>query len=639
LDFNYGKPVFLLNSKMKVYEGCASISTPKGRLLFYTDGETVWDSLHQILTNGLGLLGDWNSTQSVIIIPKPGNPQIFYLFTIEGQGQKNGFMYSELDMTLNSGKGDIIPSEKNVQIASPVSEKITAVRHFNGKDCWVIIQKFDTLCSYLVTSSGINFHPAKSALPLPLSHTPGQLKISPDGKKIASVNYYADNFIADFNTATGLINNIWKFKATESYGVEFSHNSRYLYISGPNSSKQILQYDLKSDFLNEFLSSKKLISSGRNYGSLQLGPDNKIYAAVIDGKYLDVIHAPDSSGLKCLPEMDYVYLGGKISKLGLPNLIPSYFSIHATQLCALDNTFFTFSNDSYPYDSVKWDFGDISSGPGNYSTKLTNVSHIYMAAGKYKVVLYFYFNGKKNIADLEVNIRAALKPFIGRDTSICKGDSIEIGSSEDHSSYLWNNNLRTKSILINKAGIFSLTIADSVGCKSSDTIAINIHPLPLPNLGVDHIICEDNKELIVLDVGKFKTYLWYPTKDTTRYYTVTKEGDYYVIVEDDFGCKNSAGTKVKSNCNTLLFIPNGFSPNGDGINDFWTINGGDIDLEVKIANRWGEILYKQEGTNIKWDGIYKGEIVQDTYLIYWINIKAGTLSKERFIKGTLLLLK
>ena len=83
LDFNSGVPVALTDSQMFTHEGCAVLSNSAGQLLFYTDGKTIWNKNHQVMMNGTGLMGDFSSTQSAIIVPKPSSSTLFYVFTTD----------------------------------------------------------------------------------------------------------------------------------------------------------------------------------------------------------------------------------------------------------------------------------------------------------------------------------------------------------------------------------------------------------------------------------------------------------------------------------------------------------------------------------------------------------------------------
>ena len=186
-------------------EGCSSISDPNGNLLFYTDGRSVWNAAHQVMPNGnyntgLGLLGDPSSTSSAVIIPKPGNADQYYIFTVDephhnnswafpnqgptdingntltqyddnggnggfiptaDDGFNNGFNYSLVDLTLNGGLGDVVDSEKNVHLVTynpndseqesyKCSEKITAVEHADGQSYWVITQFIDHFVYFFI---------------------------------------------------------------------------------------------------------------------------------------------------------------------------------------------------------------------------------------------------------------------------------------------------------------------------------------------------------------------------------------------------------------------------------------------------------------------------------------------------------
>ena len=72
-------------------EGCATISSSTGDLLFYTDGITIWNKNHIIMSNGTGLMGDPSSTQSATIVPLPGSSTLYYVFTLDAYGHSNGF--------------------------------------------------------------------------------------------------------------------------------------------------------------------------------------------------------------------------------------------------------------------------------------------------------------------------------------------------------------------------------------------------------------------------------------------------------------------------------------------------------------------------------------------------------------------
>ena len=86
LSFNSGAPVTLTNGLLNTLKGCASISDANGNLLFYTNGTVVRNRNHNVMTNGNNLKGNSISSQSAIIIPKPGSTTNYFIFTIDFQG-------------------------------------------------------------------------------------------------------------------------------------------------------------------------------------------------------------------------------------------------------------------------------------------------------------------------------------------------------------------------------------------------------------------------------------------------------------------------------------------------------------------------------------------------------------------------
>jgi WD40 repeat protein len=249
ITFNGGAPVGLTNSAMVSFEGCSTISDSNGNLLFYSDGISVWNRNHTIMPNGTGLLGDPSSTQSGIVVPHPGNSDLFYLFSLDEVGLPNGLRYSIVDMSLDNGFGDVT-SSKNVLLHTPSTEKITAITHANGNDIWVVTHKYLTneFFTYLIDNTGINSTPLITALgfrPITTSDAIGSIKISPDGRKIAVV-YGNEGLVEifDFDTSTGLISNLIQipgFRTSISptlvYGVEFSPNGDHFSLrQAPNTA-------------------------------------------------------------------------------------------------------------------------------------------------------------------------------------------------------------------------------------------------------------------------------------------------------------------------------------------------------------------------------------------------------------------
>ena len=212
LDFNNGSPVALTDGMLNTQEGCASICDANGNLLFYTDGMLVYNKNHGIMPNGTGLFGHSSSTQSAIIVKKPMSNNLYYIFTVNGiTGNAGGLNYSVVDMSLDLGLGDIT-ADKNILLFADACEKVTAIKHQNGVDFWIVAPQHttNTYYSYLLTSVGLSLAPVLNNVGSIFDDS-GYLKASPDGTKIIVANSFTPSFLFDFDRSTGLLSNMMSF--------------------------------------------------------------------------------------------------------------------------------------------------------------------------------------------------------------------------------------------------------------------------------------------------------------------------------------------------------------------------------------------------------------------------------------------
>lgn len=348
LNFSNGNITNITSSNMFSAESCASISDTCGNLLFYTDGDSVWNKNHQLMPDGIGLTGCYSSTQGVLIVPNPEIAYIYYLFISdcsENLGM-NGVRYSVVDMSMNGGLGDVI--SKNNLLFSPCTEKLSATRHSNANDFWVVARKYNSqdFYVYLVSSAGIITTPVITSIGASADAIgDGYMRFSPNGNKLAAA-YHTGNSgaidtveVYDFDKTTGNISNpitlIQDF-GNEVYGVVFSPDNSKLYVSMYNinfgEKNKIFQYDLSSANPQTIILSKTLVyaDDSLSYFSMQIRPDGKIFITR-DGYYssirdtLATIHNPNAIGINCNFVKNDFYLNGNRSHIGLPNFIDSYF--------------------------------------------------------------------------------------------------------------------------------------------------------------------------------------------------------------------------------------------------------------------------------------------------------------------------
>jgi hypothetical protein len=307
------------------------------------------------MPNGDSLLGNYSSTQAALIVPQPGSSRYFYVFTTDdfcNDNLKYGFRYSIVDICLDSGLGDVMPNKKNILLLDTVCEKLTAVRHANGTDYWIIVHKYysDAFYSYHLSSLGIIdttiTHIGSVHTGTTTNRVIGQLKASPNKHKLAIVNGNSgtgNDAIAeyfDFDNNTGVISNWVNIQSNPKnyYGISFSPDNSKIYITYWYPISGILQFNLNAGGGNadSVIASRTLIkSNSANYWALQLAPDGKIYV-ILSGisNYISVINNPNNIGVNCNLVDSAIYLNGKTATFGLPNFIDSYDYSNATYNCS-----------------------------------------------------------------------------------------------------------------------------------------------------------------------------------------------------------------------------------------------------------------------------------------------------------------
>lgn len=223
------------------------------------------------------------------------------------------------------------------------------------------------------------------------------------------------------------------------------------------------------------------------------------------------------------------------------------------------------------------------------------------------------------------------------DTTFCEGDTTLIiaGGAE---SYRWNTGENTDSLFIATPGIYQVTGSNKRGCEKK--VGFNVVEIPIPEAAFtlsEHTL--DSKHNILTGNGSRQPgvmYTWDMGDGATEtgsviqhQYTITNQELAYTVTltaMDNFGCTSSSSDII----DVVPFVPNVFTPNGDGINDYFMTG-----IELEVFDRNGLILYK--GTE-GWDGAFNGQPVdQDTYF-YSVSY-ADRNQKMNTLKGFITLVR
>lgn len=246
---------------------------------------------------------------------------------------------------------------------------------------------------------------------------------------------------------------------------------------------------------------------------------------------------------------------------------------------------------------------------------------------------------------IQIDVQLPVKAIAQPDSAdVCEGSVVQLSASGGfYYSWFptqWLSNPSTSNPSSKPQSSIVYYVRVSNDCFS-DTAAVNviIRPLPTVNAGTDTTIYR-NTAAILQGVSDASKVWWYPgdqlespllltTRATPLYTTMFR---LYAI--SDYGCTNVDSVVVTVEPYTIILMPTGFSPNGDGLNDLFRIsrylNIAKLE-EFAVFNRWGEKVFTTDNLNDGWDGTYKNAAQpMATYTWY---VKAKTYDNEDVLKS------
>jgi gliding motility-associated-like protein len=654
LNFNTSPPTFYQTNMVSI-EGCASVANGAGALLFYSNGNDVWNATGAVMPNGSGILGNGpgfsagalgSCAQGVAIVKSISNNNQYYLFTLDAAEQVSGgsnapgyLRYSVVDMSLNSGAGDVIAGQKNIVLDTFMSEKMTVTK---GAGCyyWLIAHRNNsaTYRAFKIDVTGIN--PGVSSTGTWTGDMgAGQLKVSPDGTRIANCNSLTGSGIelGTFNNATGMVSNtgIFDVNMFNKLGTCFSPDNTKLYIT---SFGDLAQYDISSyPNFTTIAASKVVIHSGIQYAQLKNGPDGKIYCAYYQNHpYIGVINNPNNAGVTCnlntmalpqpawsaftsIPGNPYGHTLGNDIVVGV-SADTAYNDTKDTLVC-----FETSLDVSAPsgFDEYLWNDGN------------TNANRTLTADGDYWVYSFQNCNitidtFKVHFVDLSVNL--------GPDTAICENMQITLDAGNPGATYKWQDGSTNQTLEVNNEGTYMVKVNEE-GCIKSDTIIVDEF---VPSLNIpqhDTNICDDETIKLNVEAAPISNYLW-STGSTEDKIVVSKPGVYSVTGTNACGTFRDSVKIEMQDCTCKTFIPNAFSPNDDGLNDVFKVSTicTSSDFSISIYNRMGQRVFQSTSQDKGWDGTYNDQPCDVSTYFYYLKF-TGPRGDAFVKKGDLILLR
>jgi gliding motility-associated-like protein len=271
---------------------------------------------------------------------------------------------------------------------------------------------------------------------------------------------------------------------------------------------------------------------------------------------------------------------------------------------------------------------DVSAPNANYLWQDNSVNPIFNVtqSGTYSVEVTE--NNCSSSDTIIVNYNPLTIIYLGADTTLCQAEILELDATTSNANYIWQNNSTSSTFNVNQQGTYWVKVTVD-NCSASDTITINFKPSPIFDLGLDAEMCQN--DTIVLDATTSNaTYLWQDNSTDSIFY-VTKIGEYWVEVTVN-ECTAIDYITINYKCESILEIPNIFTPNGDGINDYFVPvkSEGIVSIQTVILNRWGNVVFETDDLLINWDG---QNVNDGTYfwIIEYVDLNGGENKIHGFV--------
>ncbi|MFH2094078.1 MAG: gliding motility-associated C-terminal domain-containing protein [Bacteroidota bacterium] len=274
-----------------------------------------------------------------------------------------------------------------------------------------------------------------------------------------------------------------------------------------------------------------------------------------------------------------------------------------------------------------------------WSTSQTTSSISNLSDGAYNVTVTDSHGCTLVISGIDILEPPALVVTSSGTDALCHGEasgsvSVAVTGGTPSYDYLWSTGDTLPFVYNLPSGLYYFTVTDAGGCDTSNYLSVyEPNGLAIADTAYYDPPCiESNEGYVCTSIhggtGPY-TYVW-STGATTQCITGLVAGEYKVTITDSHNCEIVHTYTLEAGLESCLFIPTLFTPNGDGINDYWHIQGIRYysEIIIKVYNRWGDKVYEYNGSgagyaDAPWDGIWKGKYAPFGAYVFILDLKDG----------------
>lgn len=484
--------------KINTVEAATVFSNEQGRVVLYSNGESVWDSLNNIVVSGL--LGNTSSSMGTIFYYHSPDSTLFLFNTNYAQSSNKELSYNVFKLS-NTG---IKVISKNIVIQTQVCEPIALIFSDDRISAWLVCHGFNNSLFYTFRiSNGV-----VSLCPV-ISNTgfynggnsfAGQidLKFSNDGKYLLKSNL---NFplngdgvqVFSFDVKTGTIKLLYSIPNNmfPVMGIAFSSDSRIIYINERDRDLKVLKFS-PNDSLATITSMKsEMINIGKIKLELQNTLFDEIASIMLDSVFLASVKSPNYFNSLNINQKGIKPKLAVSSTNGLPNFNQSYFFTPSIDFAykydCISNKITFEGRDTFYSTAHNWEIRKVGKPiEGTYSVK--NIKHTFTDTGNYDIQFIAMNGNRSDTIKKTIHIYPKInKNFLGKDTFYGQGTSINktLSAPNGMHCYFWlSDSSYGNTLLADSAGIYIARITNQAFCVVTDTITITecINDLAIPSI-------------------------------------------------------------------------------------------------------------------------------------------------------------
>ncbi|WP_284683938.1 PKD domain-containing protein [Chondrinema litorale] len=237
-------------------------------------------------------------------------------------------------------------------------------------------------------------------------------------------------------------------------------------------------------------------------------------------------------------------------------------------------------------------------------------------------------------------------PYLPADTVICVGESYTIDATVPGgvpATYQWSTGSIDPIIEVTESGTYIVNVqafgfdAENTLCEITDTVVVQFNTSPLPYSG-DVTTCFAEGNILDLTLpNNFTNVVWtsdiFEAPIQANEIQVSEAGVIYLSATNELGCELYDSLTIEEVCEPLVFLPDAYTPNGDGLNDGFGVKGKNFtNYELTIYNRWGEMVFQTKDPTRTWMGNFNGEPMPAGLYPYVVKYESELTPGEQVVK-------